>query len=123
MNPRRLAFRFGLATLSAVLMVLSVPTFDLWPLMWVGLLPALHVATTVGTPRRAFLYGWLTGIVANTAAFYWMMGLLQRFAHMPAWEATPIMMLLTSYQGLEFGLWSWGVHRLARRCPKVPLAW
>ena len=36
---------------------------------------------------------------------------------MPAVEAIPIMMLLTTYQGLEFGLWSWGVHRLARRRP------
>src|SRR6185503_5224661 len=119
----RRATRFGLSLLSAALMFLSVPTFDLWPLMWIGLLPALHVAVTVETPRRAFLYGWLTGIIGNTAGFYWMMGLLQRFAHMPAWEAAPIMLLLTSYQGLEFALWSWGVHRLARRHPGVPLTW
>ncbi|MES1205234.1 MAG: apolipoprotein N-acyltransferase, partial [Pseudomonadota bacterium] len=102
-------------------MVLSVPTFDLWPLMWVGLLPALHVSVLSATPRRAFLHGWFTGIVANTAAFYWMKGLLERFAHMPALEAIPVMMLLTTYQGLEFGLWSWAMHRVARRRPDVPL--
>ncbi len=117
----RLATRLFLSALSAALMVLSVPTFDLWPLMWVGLLPALHVAVTAATPRRAFLQGWFTGILANTAAFYWMQGLLERFGHMPAVEAIPIMMLLTTYQGLEFGLWSWGVHRLALRRPDVRL--
>jgi apolipoprotein N-acyltransferase len=118
----QLAIRLSLSTLSAALMVLSVPTFDLWPLMWVGLLPALYVALTAATPRRAFLHGWLTGVLANTAAFYWMKGLLERFGHMPGVEAIPIMLLLTTYQGLEFGLWSWGVHRLARRRPDLPLA-
>jgi len=103
-------------------MVLSVPTFNLWPLMWIGLLPLLPVALTVATPRRAFLYGWFTGIVGNTIAFYWMKGLLERFAHMPAVQAIPIMMLLTTYQGLEFGLWAWGVRRLTQRRPALPLA-
>jgi apolipoprotein N-acyltransferase len=118
----RLATRLGLSALSAALMVLSVPTFDLWPLMWVALVPALHVALTAKTPRRAFLHGWLAGIIGNTVAFAWMKGLLVRFGHMSAVEAIPIMMLLTTYQGLEFGLWSWGVHRLSRRRPDISLA-
>jgi apolipoprotein N-acyltransferase len=118
----RLATRLGLSALSAALMVLSVPTFNLWPLMWIGLLPALHVALMAASPRGAFLQGWFTGILANTAAFYWIKGLLERFGHMPGVEAIPFMMLLTTYQGLEFGLWSWGVHRLARRRPDVSLA-
>jgi apolipoprotein N-acyltransferase len=115
--------RFGLSALSAALMVLSVPRFDLWPLMWVALLPALVVALGSTSARGAFWQGWLTGTLANTVAFWWMRGLLERFGHMPAVEALPIMLLLTSYQGLEFGLWSWGVFHLARRCPTVPLAW
>ena len=118
-----LPIRLGLCVLSAVLMVLSVPRFDLWPLMWIGLLPALPVALAARTPRRAFLFGWFLGVVANTAAFYWMKGLLERFGHMPAIEAIPIMMLLTTYQGLEFGLWAWGVHRVARRRPGLAMTW
>ncbi|MEO5768131.1 MAG: apolipoprotein N-acyltransferase [Polyangia bacterium] len=119
----RLASRLGLSALSAALMVLSVPTFDWWPLMWVALIPALHVSLTATTPRRAFLQGWFTGVLANTVAFFWMKGLLERFGHMPAIQAIPIMMLLTTYQGLEFGLWSWGVHRLHRQRPDLSLAW
>jgi apolipoprotein N-acyltransferase len=119
----RLASRQGLSALSAALMVLSVPTFDWWPLMWVALIPALHVAVAATTPRRAFLQGWFTGVLANTVAFFWMKGLLERFAHMAAIEAIPIMMLLTTYQGLEFGLWSWGVHRLHRHRPQLSLTW
>jgi apolipoprotein N-acyltransferase len=107
--------RLGLSALSGALLVLSVPTLDLWPLMWIALGPQLHVALTSETPKRAFLHGWLTGIIANTAGFYWMDGLLERFGHMSPVEALPIMLLLTSYQGLEFALLSWGVYRLRAR--------
>ncbi|HEX2658790.1 MAG TPA: apolipoprotein N-acyltransferase, partial [Polyangia bacterium] len=48
--------------------------------------------------------------------------LLERFAHMPGYQAIPIMMLLSTYQALEFGLFAWGVHRLARRRPELPLS-
>jgi len=120
---RTVLIRLALAALSAVIMVMSVPTIDVWPLMWVGLLPMVPVALGASTPRRAFLYGWFNGIIAMTWAFFWMKGLLQRFGHMPGIEAIPIMMLLTTYQGLEFALWAWLVHRLARRRPDLPLAW
>jgi apolipoprotein N-acyltransferase len=115
------AARLGLSALAAVLLFLSAPTFDLWPLMWIGLVPQLHVALSSATPRRAFWQGWLTGIIANTVAFGWMRGLLERFGHMPAIEAIPIMLLLTTYQGLEFGLLSWGIYRVRRRTG-LPLA-
>jgi apolipoprotein N-acyltransferase len=111
----------GLSLLAAVLMVLTVSPFDLWPLMWLGVAPQLWVAIGSRTAKRAFLHGWLTGVAANTAAFYWMDGLLERFGHMPTLEAVPIMMLLTTYQGLEFGLLSWGVFQLRARA-RLPLA-
>jgi apolipoprotein N-acyltransferase len=113
-SPARLA-RLGLSTLSAALLAGSVPPFDAWPLMWIALVPQLYVAVTSRTPKRAFLHGWLTGLLANTAGFYWMDGLLERFGHMPPFEAVPIMLLLTAYQGLEFALLSWGVHRVQTR--------
>src|SRR5262249_32835683 len=49
-----------------------------------------------------------------------MSGLLERFGHMPAIEALPIVLLLTAYQGLEFALFSWGVVR-ARAATRLPL--
>jgi apolipoprotein N-acyltransferase len=107
--------RLGLSALSGALLPLAVPTANLWPLMWIALVPQLHVALTSRTPRRAFLHGWLTGTLANTAGFYWMAGLLERFGHMSPVEALPIMLLLTAYQGLEFAILSWGVHRLRER--------
>ena len=40
-----------------------------------------------------------------------MDGLLEKFGHMPAVEALPIMLLLVAYQGLAFALLSWLVRR------------
>jgi apolipoprotein N-acyltransferase len=114
LSRERLA-RLGLSALSAALMVLSVPRANAWPLMWIALVPQLHVALTSRTAKGAFLQGWLTGTLGNTAAFYWMDGLLERFGHMPLVEAAPIMLLLTAYQGLEFALFSWGVFRVRAR--------
>jgi len=121
---RATAARLGLSLVAAALLYLSVPTSNLWPLMWIALVPQIHVALTSATPRRAFLQGWLTGAVANTAAFSWMSGLLERFGHMPAIEAFPIVLLLTAYQGLEFALFSWGVYRVrgATGLPMVVVA-
>lgn len=112
--------RASLSLAAAVLMFLSAPTADLWPLMWIGIVPQLLVAVGAGTGKRAFLHGWLTGFVANTLAFSWMDWLLERFGHMPAVEAIPIMLLLTAYQGLEFALLSWGTFQVARRT-RLPL--
>ena len=115
--------RLGLSALSGVLLPLAVPTANLWPLMWIALVPQLHVALTSRTPRRAFLHGWLSGTIANSAGFYWMDGLLERFGHMSPVEALPIMLLLTAYQGLEFAILSWGVHRLRDRTGgRLPVA-
>src|SRR3954468_8409826 len=100
--------RLGLSLLAGVMLFVSVPTFGLWPLMWVALVPQLVVAPGAATPKRAFLWGWLTGFVANAGGFYWMTGLLERFGHMPAVEALPIIALLVGYQGLAFALFSWG---------------
>jgi apolipoprotein N-acyltransferase len=113
-SRERLA-RLGLSTLSAALLCLSVPRFNAWPLMWIALVPQLHVALTSRTAKRAFLQGWLTGTLANTVAFSWMDGLLERFGHMSPIEALPIMLLLTAYQGLEFALLSWGAYRVHAR--------
>ena len=108
---RVVGLRIGLSLLAGALLFLAVPDYGLWPLMWIAAVPELYVARVAATPKRAFLYGWLTGAVAHTGGFYWMDGLLERFGHMPAIEALPVMALLIAYQGLAFAFFSWGVRR------------
>jgi apolipoprotein N-acyltransferase len=119
--PRAPLLRVLLSLLSGVLLFLAVPTFDVWPLMWIAMVPQIHVALTAATPRRAFFYGWLTGGLAITVSFSWMGFLLEHFGHMPALEWVPIMLLLCGYQSLEFALLSWGIRRV-RQLRALPLA-
>ena len=121
---RVVGLRIGLSLLAGALLFLAVPSYGLWPLMWIAAVPELYVARVAATPKRAFLYGWLTGAVAHTGGFYWMDGLLERFGHMAPIEALPIMALLIAYQGLAFGFFSWGVRRAWDRtgAPLVLLA-
>ena len=102
-------------------MVASVPRWDLWPLMWIALVPALHVSLTSTRSREAFLGGWLAGFLGNAGGFSWMLGFFQHFGHMPVWESAPIFSLLIGYQGLMFAVWSWGVFVVRQKWPRVPL--
>ncbi len=107
--------RLLLCILSGTLLFLSCADFDIWPLCWIGLVPLLWVLLDDdGQPRtrNPFLYGMLTGIFANGGGFYWIVGLLQRFGHLPWIAAAPLFLLLVAYQALTFGLFAVIVCRL-----------
>ena len=113
--------RLAACVLAGVLTFLSVATFDVWPLMWVALVPLLY-ALRERSPGRAFLYGWLCGLVTNLGGFYWINGLLQRFGHMPAVAAVPLWWLLCAYQGLIVAFFSLFLRLVHRRAPGLPYA-
>jgi len=119
------AGRVLLAALAGTLLFLACADFDVWPLAWFGLLPLLFVLLDEdGQPRvkRPFLYGYITGLFANGGGFYWIVGLLMRFGHLPFLAALPLFLLLIAYQALTFGLFATILCRL-RRHLDVPVTW
>lgn len=52
--------------------------------------------------RRALLYGFITGVVANLYSMYWVVGLLERFGGFPLAAALPVGALLWIGQSLPF---------------------
>jgi apolipoprotein N-acyltransferase len=60
------------ALLSALLLVVSFPDFNLWPLAWVALVPLLILIARWPRPRRAFLSGWLMGGCFFYGTCYWL---------------------------------------------------
>lgn len=107
--------RFVLAAVSGVMVFLSFPRFDQSHLAWLALVPALFVVTDASTPRRAFLWGWFTGIVMNVGAFNWLTWLLEHFAGLPLVAAWPVTLVLAAHNGLVFAIWAWLVRRFAAR--------
>jgi apolipoprotein N-acyltransferase len=103
------------------LLFLACATFDIWPLAWIAFVPAL-LAIRELPPRRAFLWGWLMGTVANGGGFYWIRTLLERFGHMHWAPAAFLFLLLVAYQGLHFGFFFYLVRRVRPRLPGLPMA-
>jgi apolipoprotein N-acyltransferase len=81
-----------LAVMSAVLLVLAFPNFNLWPLAWIGLVPLLF-ALEGQKPVRAFLLSYLTGILFFLGTVYWLIHV-----------TLPGMIAVALYLGLYFGL-------------------
>lgn len=120
-----------LAALSGTLLFLACADFDIWPLAWLGMVPLLWVLLDgESQPRssRPFLIGYITGLFANGGGFYWIVGLLMRFGHLPFLAALPIFLLLIAYQALTFGVFALLISRLRRHIDLpvtllAPLCW
>lgn len=112
--PHNTWLALGLSVLSGVLWFLACADWDIWPLAWVAMVPSLWVIHTAPTRRRALLYAWLTGLVANLGGFYWVSSLLVRFAHMPLVVGLLGLVLLCAYQGTVFLLFAWAVRGIRR---------
>jgi apolipoprotein N-acyltransferase len=106
----------ALAILSAVLVALAFPNFDLSPLAWVALVPLLYaiVFRTV-TGLGAFVLGWLFGIGYFVGTVYWLTYAMIHYGSIP----TPVAYLLLVVAGILFGLFTagfgWILRRLADR--------
>jgi apolipoprotein N-acyltransferase len=94
----------GLSVLSAALLVLSFPDFNLWPLAWVGLVP-LFVAVA-RRPQRgsSFLLGWMTGTLFFYGSCYWATFSAIRYGHIPTFIAYLLLVPITLVIGLFSGV-------------------
>ncbi len=118
-----------LAVLSAALLILSFPNFNLWPLAWVGLVPLmLAVVRVPQMPVRAFLIGWIAGTLFFFGTCYWLSYAMVRYGHIPAVIAYLLVVPAAVVTGLFPALFSvalarvvarWGVRALL----VAPLVW
>jgi apolipoprotein N-acyltransferase len=109
---RRSAVALALSALSGLSWVLAGPDVDLWPLAYVGLVPLLVAVERAPTLRRAALYGWIAGLVANAGGFTWITELLTRHAAMPWILGVLALLLLAAYQAVVFLLFAVAVRRI-----------
>jgi apolipoprotein N-acyltransferase len=111
----------AVCAVAGVIWFLACADFDIWPLAWVAMVPTLFAIERASTVRRAMLFSWITGIVANAGGFYWINNLLVRFAHLSWPVAIFAFTLMCAYQGLTFALFAWIVRRV-RAHTTLPMA-
>ncbi|WP_373045658.1 apolipoprotein N-acyltransferase [Vulgatibacter sp.] len=116
MNPLRNPIPWILATLSGVLYFVGFVGFDQWYLAWVSLVPLLLALRGAQAWKQALALSWWMGFVTHLGGYFWVVHLLQSFAHLPLPLAFLGYLLLSIGQGAIFGavgLLAWGISRRA----------
>ena len=98
-----------LAGISGILLILSFPSFNLFPLAWISLIPLLIALQSTSNWKSAFLHGYLTGAIFFLGLVYWI-ALLYPFANI--FLTTFACLLLAAYLALYFGIFSALLHGL-----------
>ena len=88
-----------ISILSGAVLVLAFAPFGAWPLAWVGLVPLL-LALEGSTPGRAFLLGYLFGLVFFLGTVYWVVHSMYHYGGVPFVIGTAVMLLLVAYLAL-----------------------
>ncbi len=118
----------GLAVLSALLLVLSFPDFNVWPLAWIALAPLFIAVARQPQTRRSFLLGWLTGTLYFYGSCYWLTYSPIRYGGIPAPVAYFLLLPITIIVGLFPALCCAALARMirqwgARALFVAPFAW
>lgn len=119
---------FSAATLSAVLLVLSFPDFNLWPLAWCALVPLILVIATNQGRWRPFFLGWVFGTVFFYCSCYWLTYSMIHTGGIPAWIAFPLLLPGAVLLGIFPGLFGLFLARAIRKWGTLagliaPLGW
>ena len=101
------------AVAGGVMAFLGYVGFDQFYLEWICLVPILW-AISGQRPGRAFLIGWIAGIVGHGGGFYWIATMLQQFAEL-AWPLAALgLLLLSAANGMVFAIWAWATRLICR---------
>ena len=65
-------FEWGAAAASALLLILSFPNFEFYPLAWIALVPLIVAIAKRPSLLRAFVLGWAVGTVFFYVTCYWL---------------------------------------------------
>jgi apolipoprotein N-acyltransferase len=112
---RRVRVEVLYGILSGLLLTLSLPKPDFYPLAWIALVPWLYAILREPNRRPVAIFSWVAGFVFFTGTFYWMTETMIIYGGLSYISAVGIGLLFAvvySFCFLAFGL---GVHLAARR--------
>ena len=112
-NVMQKTLPWSAAIAGGILLFLGYAGFDRYYLEWIFLVPVLW-AIRDKSPGRAFLIGWVAGIVGHAGGFYWVTGMFREFAGMPWPLANLGLLLLAAMNGIVFASWAWATRLITR---------
>jgi apolipoprotein N-acyltransferase len=99
-----------LALLTGLLVFLSFPKPNLFPLAWLSLMPLIYVSQTENG-RRSFLFGVLSGLTASAGMFYWIYSVVKGNTGSTL-QGLVCLAALSLYLSLYYGAWSYALNRI-----------
>src|SRR5882672_2061848 len=111
----------SVATLSAGLLILSFPDFNLWPLAWIGLVPFLLLIARRPQAWRCSLLGWVCGSVFFYGSCYWLTYSMIHFGGIPRWVAFALLMPGALVMGIFPAIFAAMLARALRRWGAIAL--
>jgi apolipoprotein N-acyltransferase len=103
------------ASISALLLILSFPPFELSFLAWVALAPLLKVIAGGVSARRALWLGWLAGFEFTFFAENWIAHSMTHFGEMLAVLAYAVAMLFAAMLAIFPAIFAAAMAKLTRR--------
>lgn len=107
---------FGAALVSALLLTLAFPDFDLWFVAWFALVPLFVVIAQYkgkASGIKGFLLGWLAGTIFFYASCWWVTYSSIHYGGLPAPLAYALLIIVTAIVGI---FPAFAVAVLARAC-------
>jgi apolipoprotein N-acyltransferase len=109
-----------LALVSAALLVLSFPRFQITGLAAVALAPLLIALAREPRPLRRFLLGWTSGVVYWFGVCYWIQFVLAFHGGLGNLAGWAVFLLFCFVKALHMGVFAWLAGILIRRWWAVP---
>src|SRR5258708_34907963 len=78
---------WGAAFATSLLLILSFPNFEFYPLAWIGLVPLILAIALRPVPVRAFILGWGAGSMFFYGSCYWLTYSMIHYGGLPPWVA------------------------------------
>ncbi len=90
---------YYLPVISGILLTLSFPTFDYYPLAWVAFVP-LMISLWAKWPKQVFSSGYVFGLTYFFGTLYWIYHSINHFGGVPFVASLAVVILLCLYLGL-----------------------
>lgn len=117
---RRILLHALLCLLSAILLVLTFPRFDLRFLAPVALTPLLIALARTPNAWQRFVYGWAAGILYWFLVCTWIQSVLEVYGGMGRWGGWASFFLFAILKGLHLAVFSLLAGPLMRRWYAIP---
>ncbi len=107
--------RLAVAAVAGLALHLAFPRPG-WDLLgWVALAPVLALAVTARTPRRAFVEGWVAGLLFFVSLLRWLTHTMTTFSSLTPLLAVLVLLALAAYLALYWGGVAWALAWLRVR--------